>query len=236
MPPDKCEDTLNGYWIKCGECNEIIYNGELSRNLRICPKCNSCFPLPPAERIASLADDGSLIGQDTGNEQAIMIGEAALSGNRLVIAAVNMGFTDRDTSLIVCEGIIKAIVHAADQRLPLLMICTNSNGQQTQNETLFPAQILSINAAMSRLNTEKLLYVSILACSNSRSHFPGFACIADVVIAESNMPGVALDNNRTRQNGTAQTAQILFQNGMADMIVPRKELKRALTDIFNFFR
>ena len=61
MLPDKRKDIPDGLWTKCGECGEIIYNGELIRNLRICSKCNYHFPLEPAERIAVLADAESLV-------------------------------------------------------------------------------------------------------------------------------------------------------------------------------
>lgn len=243
MFPDKRNDIPDGLWAKCVECGEIIYDGELSRNLRICSKCDYYFPLEPAERIAIIADEESLISYDADRqyaacpdeencERAIVTGEATISDHRLVIAAVNSGTTDRNTGLFVCEKIVRSVDQAIEQRLPLLMIYANDNGPQ--NSALLPAQTLSISAVMSRLAKEKLLYVSVLAYPNSQSRFPGFACVADVVIAESNTPAVPTDN-QINENETAQAAQILFQNGMADMIISRKELKHTLADILNFF-
>ena len=245
MLPDKQKDIPDGLWTKCGECGEIIYYGELSRNLSICPKCNYYFPLEPAERIAILADEESLTRYDTDRqyatcpdeescEQAIITGEAMLSGHRLVIAAISPGFTDVDTGLFVCERIVSAVAQATEQRLPLLTVCTNSNGAQAQDGTFVPGQALSISAAMSRLDRENLLYISVLAPASSESYFPGFACVADIVIAESNSPA-ARTSNSIDQNGTVRAAQALLQNGMADMVVSRKELKHTLTDILNFF-
>ena len=165
-------------------------------------------------------------------DQTLITGEAELSGHRLVIAAVNTGFTDRDTGLFVCEGIVRAVNQAADQRLPLLMVYTSSNG--AQEGAFFPAQTLSISAAMSRLDKERLLYISVLSYSNSHGYFPGFACVADIVITESKTPAPRT-NNQIDPNGTAQAAQTLFQNGTTDMIVSRKDLKHTLTDVLNFF-
>ena len=243
MFSNKRKDIPDGLWTKCSECGEIIYNGELSRNLRICSRCNYYFPLEPAARVALLADEGSLVQYDIDSQQvtcpdkeackrAIIAGEARLSSHRLVIAAVNSGPTDGDTSLFACEGIVRAVNRAADQHLPLLMIYTNGNG--AGNSMFLPAQTLSVSAAMSRLDKEKLLYISVLAHSNSHGHFPGFACIADIVIAESNAPANP-NSNQTTQNGTSQAAQTLLQNGIADMIVSRTELKHTLTDVLNFF-
>ncbi|MFC1715013.1 hypothetical protein ACFL6S_15195 [Candidatus Poribacteria bacterium] len=240
---DKRKDIPDGLWAKCDECGEIVYSGELSRNLGICSKCNYHFPLEPADRIAILADEESLVRSNVDGqhvtcpdeeicERMIITGEAELSGHQLVIAAVNIGSTGRDIGLFVCEGIVRAVNQAIDQRLPLLMIYTSSNG--AQDSALFPAQTLSISAALSRLDKEKLLYISVLAYSNSNSHFPGFACVADVVVAESNIPA-ARTNNQIDQAEAAQAVQTLFQNGMADMIVSRKDLKHTLTDVLSFF-
>ncbi len=242
---DRRKDLPDGLWTKCGGCSEIVYNGELSRNLWICPRCNHYFPLPPADRIAVLADEESLVRYEAESrhvacpdeevcDQAIIVGEIALSGHRLVVSAVNLDFTDANTSLFVCEEIIRAVNHAIDKRLPLLMICTNGNGSQTQNGMSFPGQTLSISTALSRLDKEKLLYVSILAQSNSRNNFPGFACAADVVIEESNITA-APASNKPDPNGTDQPPQTLFQSGMTDMLISRKGLRDTLTDILNFF-
>ena len=251
--PNKRKDIPDGIWVKCSECGEIIYNGELSRNLRICPRCDYYFPLETVERIALLADKGSFLRYNADNtttvcpderscDRAIIAGEVTLSGHRLVIAAIDLNFTNEAIGLFVCEKIISAVTQAADQRLPLLLICTNSNGTQAQNGIFCPAQTLSTSAAISRLTREKLLYISVLAHSNSRGYFPGLAYIADIVIAESNMPNTGTarraptrTGNRVGQSGAAQAAQTLFQNGMVDMIVSRRELKHTLADILNLF-
>ena len=226
---DQRDDSNGNYWTKCDRCGEIIYNGELNRNFRLCPKCNYCFPMDPADRIATLIDEGSLVSYDsddqkTDGENWIIAGEATLSGHGLIVAAANLGFENQSTGLLVCEGIVRAANQAVDGGLPLLLICTDSNGDRA----FLPA--LSISAAISRLAREKLLYISVLSCPGPLSGFPGFTCVADIVIAESS----AASGSQTGQNSTP-AAETLFQNGMADMIVPRKELQHTLTDILNFF-
>lgn len=243
--PNNRKDIPDGIWVKCSECGKIIYNGELSRNLRICPRCDCYFPLGTAERMALLANRGSFRKYNADNttdypdegscERAIITGEATLSGHRLVIAAIDLNFANETVSLPVCERLVRAIAEAADQRLPLLLICTNSNGTQAQNGIFCPAQTLSTSAAMSRLTREKLLHISVLAHSNSQGHFPGFAYTADIVIAESNTPVPSRAGSRIGRNGAAQAAQALFQNGMVDMIVSRRELKHTLANVLDFF-
>ena len=237
------------HWVKCAECGEVIYDGELNRNLRICPKCNHHFPLEPAQRISLLIDEASLIQNDVNAdaipspicpdkencERAIITGTVKLAGNNLVVAAVDLSFRDRATGLFVCSSIINAVSQAVDQHLPLLLICTNNNGARGQNRAFLPGQMLSTNAAISRLLREKLLYISVLAHSESQSHFPGFAYVADIVITESKVPATSRSSRQSSQNGTAQAAQTTFQNGMVDIVIPRIELKHTLADILNFF-
>ena len=243
------KDIPDGIWVKCSECGEIIYNGELTRNLRICPRCDYYFPLETAERISLLADRGSFHTHNTDSQltdrsdeescvRAIITGEATLSGHRLVMAAANLDFIQIDlnlvpTALSVCEKIVRAAAQAIDQHLPLLLICTDGTG--AQNGTFSSAQILSISAAISRLAREKLLYISILAHSNPHGYFPGFAYIADIVIAESNIQGIPRRGAQTNQSSTNQVVQTLFQSGMVDAIASRRELKHTLTDILRFF-
>jgi acetyl-CoA carboxylase beta subunit len=237
-------------WVKCAECGEILYNGELSRNLRTCPKCGHYFPLEPTERISMLVDRSSLIKNELDVDaalpnarfdaercqQSIITGVARLAGNHLMVAALDLSFSDKATGLFVCASLINAVSQAIDRRLPLLLISTNNNGQQGQHRAFLPGQMLSTNAAISRLLGEKLLYVSILAYADSQGYFPGFAYVADIVIAESKAPVMPRSGNQNTKNGSAQAAQTAFKNGIVDMIVPRVELRHTLTNIFRFFR
>jgi acetyl-CoA carboxylase carboxyl transferase subunit beta len=235
----------DGVWIKCIECSEIIYNGELSRNLRICPKCDYYFPLEPAERIAFLVDRGSLLRYDADDttsgldaevrDWAIITGEARLSGRRLVIAGLNLNFANEDIGLFVCEKLVKAIAQAIDLHLPFLLACTDGTGLQAQNGTFLPARTLSTSAALGRLAREKLLYISLLAYSDPHDHFPGFAYVADIVMAESNVSEASRAGDRKREDRSAESSQSLFQSGMVDMIVSRRETRQTLASILKFF-
>lgn len=239
MSTDSREDATNGRWIKCAGCGEIIYSGELSRNYRICPKCNYYFPLNPDDRIAALIDEESLIKLDThkhrdeSHDWAIIAGKAVLAGHSLIIASVNLGFANGRVGQFVCDMIIKSINQSIDQHLPLVMIYTDSD--RPNSSAFFPGQALSIGATIGRFDKEKLLYVSLLSSPHSHSHFPGFALTADIVIAESNPSAIVDLDNKAESGKAIQAAQLLFKNGMADMLIPRKELRHALDDILNFF-
>src|SRR5512138_3393181 len=48
-----------GLWVKCNNCGEIVYNKEIERNLKVCPKCDYHFRITARERIDLLVDADS---------------------------------------------------------------------------------------------------------------------------------------------------------------------------------
>jgi acetyl-CoA carboxylase beta subunit len=231
------KDIPEGIWAKCPECSEIIYNGELDRNARICRRCSYYFPIDPSTRIPLITDEGSfrryndIPCSDKENcDRIIMNGKAQLSDHNLVIMALNLSC--KADNIFVTEKIVSTISHAVEQKLPMLAIYTFSDKESNIN---FPTQILNISANISRLNKNKLLYVSVLSQSVPDSFFPPYAYSADVVIAESNSLGTSHTGSRIGRRDADRAIQSLFQNGIVDMIVSREELKSKLADIFSFF-
>ena len=50
-----------GLWVKCENCRQILYNKELARNFKICPKCGHHFRLSAPERLRMLFEGGLLV-------------------------------------------------------------------------------------------------------------------------------------------------------------------------------
>lgn len=229
------KDIPDGIWEKCPECSEIIYNGELDRNLRICRRCSYYFPIEPSTRISLIADEESFHSYndvacpDKNFDSIIVSGKARLSNHKLVIMALNLFKTD---STFVTEKIVSTISHAVEEKLPLLAIYTVAD--KVENIHL-PAQTLNIAAHINRLSKEKLLYVSVLSQSGTDSSFPAFAYSADIVIAESNSLGTSHTGSRIGRRNADRAIQLLFKSGVVDMIVPRDNLKNILIDIIAFF-
>ena len=51
-----------GLWVKCDGCRQILYNKELARSFKICPKCGFHFRLSAPERLRMLFDGRALAG------------------------------------------------------------------------------------------------------------------------------------------------------------------------------
>src|SRR5712692_5324775 len=59
LPAQDKRARLEGLWIKCDQCGEIIYKQEVERNLEVCPKCGEHFELPVRRRLDLVLDPGS---------------------------------------------------------------------------------------------------------------------------------------------------------------------------------
>src|SRR5215813_6614764 len=50
--------------VKCPKCKELLYERDLTKNLKVCLKCNYHFRLTAYERIELLVDPGSFVELD----------------------------------------------------------------------------------------------------------------------------------------------------------------------------
>ena len=55
-PPDKASRVPEGLWVKCPECDAIIYTRDLFKSLSVCTKCSHHFRLTARERLLMLFD------------------------------------------------------------------------------------------------------------------------------------------------------------------------------------
>ena len=56
---DAAPSRMQGLWVKCEECDEIIYRQEMEKNWNVCPNCGHHMPWPARARLAALLDEGS---------------------------------------------------------------------------------------------------------------------------------------------------------------------------------
>src|SRR5438477_10262985 len=68
LPAQDRRTRLEGLWIKCDECGEIVYKQEVERNLEVCPRCGEHFELPVRRRLDLVLDPGTFVEHDRGLE------------------------------------------------------------------------------------------------------------------------------------------------------------------------
>lgn len=235
------KDIPDGLWAKCPECGEIIYNGVLYRNLRICLKCKYYFPMDPNDRIEMLIDEGTFYKYEEPEftnihefDDIIITGEGLLSGCHVVIIVINLNFKKGLNGLFISEKVISAINQANVKKLPLISVCTSFAGESMNEGILYPAFLVGTSTAINRLNINKLAYVSVICQSSSDSLFPGFVYTGDIVIAESNILGDSHTGSKIGRREAERNIKVLFEKSIVDMIVSRRELKENLSKILSF--
>jgi acetyl-CoA carboxylase carboxyl transferase subunit beta len=199
-----------GLWKKCPKCEQIIYNKELEKNLKVCPKCGQGFRMSARERIDLLLEKDTFkeIGENlkprdilefsdsmsykdrlaenqkkTGEKDAAVIGEGLMGDMRLAIGVLNFDFMGGSMGAVVGEKITMIIEYALENSLPLLVI-SSSGGARMQEGILSLFQMAKTSAALARLNDAKLPFISLLTDPTTGGVTASFAMLGDVIVAE----------------------------------------------------
>ncbi len=202
FPPD--------LWTKCPDCGEMLYNKQLEKNLRVCPKCGHHFRLRVDARLAQLLDPDTFEEHDpglesldpllfvdqkpypdrilaartaTGIRDAAVWGTGAIGGHRVAVAAMDFAFMGGSMGSVVGEKVTRAAEHALAERLPLIIISA-SGGARMQEGTLALMQLAKTVAALGRLADAGVPYLSVLTDPTTGGVFASYAALGDVNIAE----------------------------------------------------
>ncbi len=208
--PDKASRVPEGLWVKCPECDTIIYTRDMFQSLSVCPKCAHHFRLTARERLLMLFDgehwlehDAGLKSNDplqftdtkpyrtrldasrtaTGLADAIIIGVGRIDGHEAVVAAMEYSFIGGSMGVVMGEKIVRAAETALDRRLPLIIVSC-SGGARMMEGALSLMQMAKISAALARLDRARLPYISVLTDPTTGGVTASFAMLGDFNIAE----------------------------------------------------
>jgi acetyl-CoA carboxylase carboxyl transferase subunit beta len=264
---EKSTAIPEGLWIKCDDCKEIIYRKEVEQNLQVCPKCGYHFRLSARERFELLFDEDSwrefagdirstdpLRFRDTkrykdrlkvyesrvGTGDAVLCAEGKLDGMQVVICAMEYAFMGGSMGSVVGEKITIAIERAVEKKEPLIIVST-SGGARMQEGILSLMQMAKISAALSRLASAGLPYISVLTDPTTGGVTASYAMLGDLNIAEPKAligfagPRVIEQTIRQTLPEGFQTSEFLVEHGMVDLITPRAEMKPAFGRFLHMF-
>jgi acetyl-CoA carboxylase carboxyl transferase subunit beta len=201
-----------GLWVKCDNCRQILYNKELARNFKICPKCGFHFRLSAPERLRMLFDDeryteidGHLRSADplkfrdskkyrdrlrdaeenVGSSDAIVIGSGTLEQIPVLIGAMEFFFMAGSMGSVVGEKVTRAAERAIAERRPLILVSC-SGGARMQEGILSLMQMGKISAALGRLAEHRIPYISVMTDPTTGGVTASYAMLGDLNVAEPN--------------------------------------------------
>ena len=200
----------SGLWVKCNNCNEIIYKKEVEKNLDVCPKCNYHFRISAKKRISMIMDEGSFEFIDTDLEatnplsfkdtkkysdrlkeakkktsckDAIESVEGKINGIKTVVAFFNFEFMGGSMGSVVGEKITRAIERALEKKTGVIVF-SSSGGARMQEGIFSLMQMAKTSSALARLKKAGLPYISVLTDPTYGGVTASFAMLGDVIIAE----------------------------------------------------
>ncbi|MDI6870923.1 MAG: acetyl-CoA carboxylase, carboxyltransferase subunit beta [Bacillota bacterium] len=257
----KPRDIPDGLWLKCENCEALLYKKEIERNLRVCPNCGFHYKVSARERIEQLADPDSFrefaadlasgnpidfpnyqeklaaAQEKTGLREGVVTGEARMDGYPLILAAMDFGFIGGSMGSVVGEKVTLAIERAAEVRRPLVIVAT-SGGARMQEGILSLMQMAKTAAALGKLAGQRVPYFAVLANPCTAGVMASFASLGDVIIAEPGAvvafagPRVIAQTVREKLPPGAHRSEFMLEHGFVDLIVDRRELRRTLTQLF----
>ena len=197
-------------WTRCPSCQEMLYNKQLEKNLRVCPKCGHHFRLRVDARLELLLDAGTFHEEDptlesldplrfvdqrpyperlaaaqaaTNLREAALWGFGKVEGREIVICVLDFAFMGGSMGSVVGEKVTRAAEAALRLRLPLVIVSA-SGGARMQEGTLALMQLAKTCAALACLAEDGVPYLSIMTDPTTGGVFASFAALGDVNLAE----------------------------------------------------
>ncbi len=199
-----------GLWLRCPECENMIYRKQVEDSFGLCPDCGNHFRLSARRRVEQLADPGSfeefladISSSDplkftdrkpyaerlaaeqkkTGALDAAVVGRAFIRGRAVILGALDPEFIMGSMGSVVGEKITSAIEKAAETGLPLVIVST-SGGARMMEGIVSLMQMAKTSAALARLDDKKGLFISVLVNPCTAGVAASFAFLGDFIIAE----------------------------------------------------
>ncbi|MCC7419617.1 MAG: acetyl-CoA carboxylase carboxyltransferase subunit beta [Planctomycetaceae bacterium] len=256
-----------GLWLRCDGCKETIFRKTVVDALGVCPQCGYHFYVSADTRIKQLLDQDSfeewfteLMPLDplgfadkkpyktrlkeeqarTGMREACVAGRGYLRGRPLVFALTDSSFIMGSMGSVVGEKLTRAVEHATEMNLPLVIVSGSGGGARMHEGILSLMQMGKVSAALGRYHEAGGLFISVLTNPTMGGVAASFASLGDVILAEPNAligfagPRVVQATVKATLPKGFQTSEFLLEHGFIDRIVPRSELRTEIARLIDY--
>jgi acetyl-CoA carboxylase carboxyl transferase subunit beta len=206
----KPASRMEGLWVKCDNCGEILYRAELEKLLNVCPSCGHHMALTARARIASIIDEGTFEEHDTeleptdplgfsdskkyrdrlkstrknlGEADAFVAGVGKLEGSTVSVGCFIFEFMGGSMGSVVGEKVTRVFERAYDLECPAILFHA-SGGARMQEGIFSLMQMAKTSAAISRFREVKKPYISVMLHPTTGGVAASFAWLGDIILAE----------------------------------------------------
>jgi acetyl-CoA carboxylase carboxyl transferase subunit beta len=224
----------DGYHVKIGskEYYEIIFDD--NQFTEINEKIISQDPLE-FEDTKKYKDRLIKVMDETGLKDSIRTCYGKIYTIEAMVCVMDFNFIGGSMGSVLGEKIRRAVDFCIKNQLPMVMIC-KSGGARMQEAAISLMQLAKIQIKLSHLADAGLPYITLLTDPTFGGVTASFGSIGDVVMAEPGAligfagPRVIKETIGKDLPEGFQSSEFLLEKGFVDMIVPRHELKKKLSD------
>ncbi len=199
-----------GLWGKCESCGAVLYQPELERNLKVCPKCSHHMSIGARERLKYFLDEGTgteIAGdlepidtlkfkdskkyrdrivasmKATGEKDALIAMNGRLKGAPINACAFEFSFMGGSMGSVVGERFTRAAELSYRERAPL--VCFSATGGARMQEGLLSLmQMAKTSAALARLREIGVPFISVLTHPTTGGVSASLGMLGDINIGE----------------------------------------------------
>ncbi len=244
----------------CTGCKKEIPLSIIKKNLFVCPECGKHAKISAKRRIISLADKDTFrklnktipfcnplsypdykekiegLQEKTELDEGVLSGVCEISGHKCVVAVMASEFLMGSMGMAVGEKIASAFEAADKLNIPIIVFAA-SGGARMQEGILSLMQMAKTSAAVKRFSDHGGLYIAVLTHPTTGGVSASFATLADITLAEPGAligfagPRVIEQTIGQKLPKGFQRSEFQEEHGFVDEIVPRKEMREALSHI-----
>lgn len=247
-------------FLHCQQCKKIVFSVDFEQNLRVCPYCGFHHRLPARQRIDWTFDPGSFVEMDsdlrsqnplefpdydsklqvalakTDASDSVLSGTARLDGAPVSVAVADFSFMGGSMGSVAGEKVTRTLERAAESGAPAVVFCA-SGGARMQEGLLSLMQMAKTTAAAEKCARAGVPYIAVFTDPTMAGVLASYASIADVILTEPKALIGFAGARVSKQAGVSkvpddfQTAEWVFNHGMLDRIVARKEMRSTLASL-----
>jgi acetyl-CoA carboxylase carboxyl transferase subunit beta len=207
---DEASRRMEGLWLKCDACGEILLREELEKNQNVCPSCNHHMAWGARARLAALCDAGSFEELDAelapvdplgfadskkykdrlkatrkklGEGDALVSGLGEIDGRKVSLGCFLFEFMGGSMGSVVGEKVTRVFERGTELRLPTVLFSA-SGGARMQEGIFSLMQMAKTCAALNRFRQVRQPYISVLLNPTTGGVAASFSWLGDVVLAE----------------------------------------------------
>jgi acetyl-CoA carboxylase carboxyl transferase subunit beta len=254
-------EVPDNLWVKCPETGQMVFYKDLEANQFVIPGSNYHMRMDAPKRLSHVFDNGEYeivpvrdvphdplkfrdgkrysdrlkaIRADSQLQDAVLVGEGLLEGEKVVAAAQDFRFMAGSLGMAAGEAVIAGMLHAVERRTPFILFAA-SGGARMQEGILSLMQMPRTTIAVQMLREARLPYLVVLTDPTTGGVTASYAMLGDVHIAEPGAlicfagPRVIQQTIREQLPEGFQKAEYLLAHGMVDMVVHRHDLRATLS-------